>query len=389
MKQTNLGTLKWGMLGGGPGALIGQVHRNAALLAGGMHLSAGVFSRDEAKSRQMAMELGLDLDRIYPNHHAMVEREAARPPHERLDFVSIVTPNHLHFDMARDFLQAGFHVVCDKPMTINSVQARELIETARQQGRILGLTHNYSGYPMVKLARTLVALGDLGPVRKVVVTYPQGWLWRDVDCRQAQWRTDPAQSGPAGCMGDIGTHAAHLAEYITGLKIQEVCADLTTFVQGRRLDDDGSVLLRLEGGVKGILAASQISVGEANGLSIAVYGERKGLKWRQEFPNQLHVISEDEPEQIWDRGRSYVNEKCPAAARATRLPAGHPEGFVEAFASIYANIADTIRAAKQGQTPSPLQADFPDGQAGLRGLLFIEAVIKSNQSEAKWTQLEE
>ncbi len=312
------------------------------------------------------------------------------PEGKRIDFVSIVTPNHVHFPAAKAFLEAGFHVVCDKPMTLNAAEARELQAIVKKSKKVFALTHNYTGYPMVKLARDLVRKGELGKLRKIVVQYPQGWLSTALeksDQKQAAWRTDPKRSGAAGCMGDIGTHAENLAEYITGLRITQMCADLHTFVKGRRLDDDGNVLLRFENGVSGLLHSSQISVGEENGLAIWVYGEKKGIEWHQEHPNYLNIKSQDGPEEIWKRGNGYVAEKSPAAARATRIPSGHPEAFLEAFANIYKNAADAIRASIMKQKPDPLALDFPTVDDGLRGMLFIETVVKSSASKEKWVAM--
>ena len=383
-------TLRFGMVGGGPGAFIGDVHRRAACLDGDVELVAGAFSATPSRSRRKGRELGLDRSRTYRSYEEMVEREAARPPGDRIDFVSVVTPNHLHFPVARAFLDAGFHVVCDKPMTFDVAEARRLKRIVRASRRVFALTHNYTGYPMVKLARDLVRSGELGSIRKIVVQYPQGWLatrLEDTGHKQADWRTDPRRSGAAGCIGDIGTHAENLAEYVTGLKIVEVCADLTRFLKGRRLDDDGNVLVRFQRGVRGLLSASQISVGEENGLAIWVYGERRGLEWHQEEPNQLKVKSQTGPLEVWTRGHSYVAERSPAAARATRLPAGHPEAFLEAFANVYRNAADTIRARRARRRPDPLALDFPTVEDGLRGMLFIDAVVRSSRSSRKWTRV--
>ena len=383
-------TLRFGMVGGGPGAFIGDVHRRAACLDGDVELVAGAFSASPSKSRRKGRELGLSRARTYGSYLDMVERERALPEDQRIDFVSVVTPNHMHFPVATAFLEAGFHVVCDKPMTLDVGEARRLKQVVARSRRVFALTHNYTGYPMVKLARDLVRQGDLGRLRKVVVEYPQGWLSRRLEqagLKQAEWRTDPRRSGAAGCIGDIGTHAENLAEYITGLKIVELCADLTTFVRGRRLDDDGSVLLRLQRGVRGALLASQIAVGEENGLAIRVYGEEKGLEWRQEDPNRLSIKSQDRPLEIWSRGQGYVEARSPAAARATRLPAGHPEAFLEAFANVYRNAADTIRARRARTRPDPLARDFPTVDDGLRGMLFIETVVRSARSTRKWLKV--
>ena len=383
-------TLRMGMVGGGPGAFIGDVHRRAACLDGDVELVAGAFSASPSKSRRKGRELGLSRARTYDSYLDMVERERALPEDQRIDFVSVVTPNHLHCPVATAFLEAGFHVVCDKPMTLDVPEARRLKQVVTRSRRVFALTYNYTGYPMVKLARDLVRQGDLGRLRKVVVQYPQGWLSTRLEqagLKQAEWRTDPTRSGAAGCIGDIGTHAENLAEYITGLQIVELCADLTTFVRGRRLDDDGTVLLRLQRGVRGVLLASQIAVGEENGLAIRIYGEEKGLEWHQEHPNTLTLRSQDGPLEVWSRGHGYVEARSPAAARATRLPAGHPEAFLEAFANVYRNAADTIRARRARTRPDPLARDFPTVDDGLRGMVFIETVVKSARSTRKWLKV--
>ena len=378
--------LKMGMVGGGPDAFIGDVHRKAARMDGGIELVAGAFSKDQKKSRQTGSDLNLDPGRVYGSFTEMIDTELQLPEGERIDFVSIVTPNNWHFPISRDFLQAGFHVVCDKPMTINLEEAKQLKQIVNETSKLFALTHNYTGYPMVKLARDMVLQRDLGTIRKVVVQYPQGWLSTPLEQtgqKQAGWRTDPKQSG-AGCMGDIGTHCENLAEYITGLQITEVCADLTTFVENRKVDDDGNCLLRFDNGAKGILHASQIAVGEENNLAIWIYGEKKSLEWHQEHPNNLYVKSQDAPVQVWRRGNPYVGTKSPSAARATRLPSGHPEAFIEAFANIYCNFADTLRAHLVGAIPDPLFLDFPTAGDGLRGMTFLETVLASTKSDQKW-----
>ena len=382
--------LRAGMVGGGPGAFIGEVHRKAMRLDGKIELVAGCFSREAEKSRQQGRELFLDPARVYGSYREMIEKELARPVGDRIDFVSIVTPNDSHFEIAAAFLKAGFHVVCDKPMTFNVEQAKQLKQIVAKSRKVFALTHNYTGYPMVKLARDLVRAGDLGALRKIKVQYPQGWLHTLLEAtgaKQAVWRTDPKQSGAAGCMGDIGTHAENLAEYITGLRILEICADLTTFVKGRKLDDDGNCLVHWQKGVKGLLFASQISIGEENGLAIWVYGDKAALEWHQEHPNYLYVKKPDAPVEVWRRGNGYVGAKSPAAARATRLPFGHPEAFIEAFANIYLNAAETIRCRIVGVEPHPLALDFPTVDDGLRGMQFIEAVVKSAKQGAKWVKM--
>ena len=378
------------MVGGGPGAFIGEVHRKASRMDGGIELVAGAFDINPRKSKQMGKELCLDRKRVYGTYKEMIEKELKLPLGERIDFVSITTPNNWHFPIAKDFLKAGFHVMCEKPMTFNVKEARELKKLVKASRKVFGLMHNYTGYPMVKLARDMVRDGDLGKVRKIVVRYPQGWLSTALERTgqmQASWRTDPKQSGGAGCMGDIGTHAENLAEYITGLKIREICADLTIFVKGRRLDDDGNCIVKFSNGAKGVLHASQISIGEENGLAIWIYGEDRGMEWHQEHPNYLYVKEPDGPVQVWRRGNNYVAERSAAAARATRLPSGHPEAFFEAFANVYCNFADTVRAKMTRTKPDKLMLDFPNVDDGLRGMLFIDTVLASTKSKQKWTKM--
>ena len=382
--------LRMGMVGGGPGAFIGEVHRKAVRMDGGIELIGGAFDINPRRSKRMGRELGLNSKRVYRDYKEMIERELKLPEGERIDFVSITTPNNWHFPIARDFLNAGFHIMCEKPMTFNVKEAKALQKIVKRSRKVFGLLHNYTGYPMVKLARDMVRGGDLGKVRKIVVQYPQGWLSTPLERTghmQASWRTDPKQSGAAGCMGDIGTHAENLSEYITGLKITHICADLTTFVKGRRLDDDGNCLLRFNNGARGILHASQVSIGEENGLAIWVYGEAKSLEWHQEHPNYLYVKEPNGPVQVWSRGNEYVGARSPAAARATRLPFGHPEAFFEAFANIYYNFADTLRARLTRTKPDKLALDFPNVDDGVRGMLFIDSVLASTKSKQKWTKM--
>ncbi len=382
--------LRMGMVGGGPGAFIGEVHRKAARLDGGIELVAGAFDINPDKSKQMGQELCLDAKRVYSTYTEMIEKELKLPAEERIDFAAVTTPNNWHFPIARDLLQSGFHVMCEKPMTLNVQEARDLKKIVTKTGKVFGLMHNYTGYPMVKLARDMVRQGDLGNIRKIVVIYPQGWLATAIEKTgqmQASWRTDPKQSGGAGCMGDIGTHAENLSEYITGLKITELCADLTTFVKGRRLDDDGNCLLHFNNGARGVLHASQISIGEENGLAIWIYGENKSLEWHQEHPNYLYVKEADSPLQVWRRGNGYIAAKSKAAARATRLPSGHAEAFIEAFANTYCNFADTLRASLAKTKPTDLENDFPKVDDGLRGMLFIDTLLTSAKSKSKWTKM--
>ena len=377
--------LQMGLVGGGEGAFIGAVHRMAAELDGRIQLSCGAFSRDPDKSRTAGVALyGIDPARSYASYHEMMASEAKRSTEERMDFVVIATPNHTHFPIAKAALEAGFHVMSDKPATFDLGEAKALAELVAEKDLVFGLTHNYTGYPMVKEARHLVRSGAFGSVRRVVVEYIQGWLSGPEEAegnKQAEWRTDPARSGAAGCMGDIGTHGENLLEYVTGLEIESLCADLTTFVRGRRLEDDGNVLLRFSGGAKGVLFASQIAIGEENGLKLRVYGETGGLEWAQMEPNSLIVRWPDRPYEVRRTGGPGVGE---AAADATRLPAGHPEGFLEAFALLYRNFADTLQAKRAGRKPTPENLDFPTIADGVRGMAFIETVVASAEAGATW-----
>jgi len=377
--------LRFGMIGGGRGAFIGAVHRIAAIMDGRAELVAGAFSSDATRSRDSGADLFLDPSRVYGSYLEMAAKEKAMPADRRLDFVIIVTPNHQHFPPAKAFLEAGFNVVCDKPVTLNLAEAKALRKVVSKTRKVFVLTHNYTGNAMVKQARAMVRDGELGDIRKVVVEYPQGWLFNRLEAsgqKQAAWRTDPKRSGAAGCMGDIGTHAENLAHYITGLDIAELCADLSTFVSGRALDDDGNVLLRFKGGAKGILHASQISVGEENNLNIRIYGTKAGLEWRQEHPNELWVKFPDRPAQLWRRGNGYVGD---AAKRATRIPAGHPEGYLEAFGNLYAEAFRAISAEVQGK-PLPKDLDFPTIDDGVKGMAFIETLVKSARAGARWVK---
>jgi len=384
--KTDNRKLRMGMVGGGRGAFIGAVHRMAATLDGQIELVCGAFSSDPKKSRASGAELFISKNRCYGSYREMFELESRLPEGERMDFVTIVTPNFLHYPVAKMALQYGFHVVCDKPMTFNLKEAKLLAQLVKKSSRLFALTHNYTGYPMVKEARERVRSGQLGVIRKVVVEYPQGWLAHALEKtgqKQADWRTDPKKAGISCCMGDIGTHAENLAEYITGLKISELYADLSTFVPGRILDDDGSVLLRFKGGAKGVLMASQISAGEENALRIRVYGQKGGLEWAQEEPNSLIMKWPDRPKEIVRAGTVSLSI---AASAACRLPAGHPEGFLEAFANIYRNFAGALRfKMKQERIPLPV-LDFPDVNAGVRGMAFLEAVVASSK-QSKWKKL--
>ncbi|MFT5632996.1 MAG: putative dehydrogenase [Rubritalea sp.] len=377
--------IRMGMIGGGQGAFIGAVHRIAASIDQQVELVCGAFSSNPETSLASGNELYLPADRSYASFAEMMEKEAALPLGERMDFVVIVTPNHVHFPAAKAALEAGFHVLSDKPATLDHAQAVELKTIVDKSGLIYGLTHNYTGYPMVKQAKHMIENGDLGKIRKVVVEYPQGWLAtkiEDSDQKQAAWRTDPKKSGAAGCIGDIGTHAENLAEYITGLEIKELAADLTSFVDGRRLDDDGNILLRFGNGAKGILHASQISVGEENNLNIRVWGETGGLEWHQNEPNTLLVKHLEQPQQVYRTGNGYL---CEAATDAARTPASHPEGYLEAFANIYLAYSGHIRDRLNGEEKESY--DYPSIDDGIRGMAFIEATVASSNNNAAWTSL--
>ena len=379
--------IRMGMVGGGRNAFIGEVHRMAARLDGRIELVCGAFSSDAKRSRASGRDLLLPADRVYAGYAEMFAAEAKRPEADRMDFVSIVTPNHLHAPVAAAALKHGFHVMCDKPMTLNVQEARDLVRRVKKAGLLFGLTHNYTGYPMVKEARHRVRAGALGAIRKVMVEYPQGWLATRLEAggqKQADWRTDPARAGASCCMGDIGTHAENLAEYVTGLRIEALAADLSSFVKGRTLDDDGSVLLRFRGGARGVLSASQVSVGEENGLRLRVYGEKGGLDWRQEEPNSLVLLSVDQPRRVLRAGAGDAN-LCDAAQAACRLPPGHPEGFIEAFANLYRAFAEALDARLRGEVPAVV--DVPSVEDGLRGMQFIEAVVKSAAGNAKWVRM--
>jgi predicted dehydrogenase len=378
--------LRMGMVGGGKDAFIGAVHRLAANLDGRIELVAGAFSSNPAKSRESGEHLLLNPNRVYDSYEAMAQSETKLSADQRIDFVSIVTPNFAHFPAARTFLQAGFNVVCDKPMTLNLDEALELREVVRKSGKVFALTHNYTGYPMVKEARELVNSGEIGKILKIVSEYPQGWLLNPIDQegqKQASWRTDPERAGASGCIGDIGTHAENLARYITGLEIDELCADFTTFVEGRRLEDDGNMLLRYKGGARGVLYASQISAGEENNLAVRAYGTKGSLEWHQEHPNELVVKFQDAPRKTYRRGNSYVSD---AAKKFTRLPFGHPEAFIEAFANIYLEAARAIEAEVMGQ-PSPKGLDFPTVDDGVEGMAFIATAVRSAKEGGAWTKM--
>ncbi|KEO73686.1 Gfo/Idh/MocA family protein [Anditalea andensis] len=378
--------LKMGMIGGGPGSFIGAIHRIAANMDGEIELVAGVFSSDPEKSRSAGESLFLDPNRVYGSYDEMFEKENQLSEEERMDFVSIVTPNHVHFDPSMKALEHGYHLVLDKPMTLTLEEARILYDKIKSSGKHFCLTHTYTGYPMIKQARQMVADGILGNIRKVYVEYPQGWLTEMLeseDNKQASWRTDPKKSGKSGCMGDIGTHAFNLAEYITGLKLSKLCADINTKVEGRLLDDDGNVLLKFDNGASGTLIATQIATGAENNLNIRIYGDKAGLEWKQEDNNTLIIRHHNQPDQIYRAGSPYLSHNAQAN---TRTPAGHPEGYLEAFANLYRNFARTIQAQRQGKQPDEAWLDIPGATDGLRGMAFVHHVIESGKSDQKWTE---
>jgi predicted dehydrogenase len=380
--------LLMGMVGGGRDAFIGAVHRRAAMLEGMVEFVAGCLASTPEKSKASGRDLYLAEDRVYGTWQEMLEKESKLPEGERIDFVSIVTPNHLHYPIAKAFVEAGFNVACDKPLVHTVEQALDLVQAVKKHNVVFAVTYNYTGYPMVKQARYLVQSGALGKVQKVIVEYPQGWLLQRIETegqKQAEWRTDPKRSGVSGCIGDIGSHCENLVSYITGLELEAICADLTIYAPGRQLDDDGNILLRFKGGAKGILTASQICPGQENSLRIRVWGTKAGLEWHQEEPNYLYVRSNDGPEQIYKRGNAYL---CEAAKAGSRIPAGHPEAFIEAFANIYKNFTDTIRAKKLGIAPSEIMLDFPTVEDGARGVYFINKAVESSASSVKWTPMD-
>jgi predicted dehydrogenase len=376
--------LKMGMVGGGPGAFIGAIHRSAALMDGLIEITAGSFSSNPEKTRQAGEELMLDPSRVYSSYDEMIQKELALPESDRIDIISIVTPNNVHFDPCKKALEAGFHVVLDKPMTLTYDEAKELYKIIKKSDKLFCLTHTYTGYPMIKQMKQMVAEGVIGEVRKVYVEYPQGWLHKllEYENKQAEWRTDPARNGKAGCFGDIGTHAFNLAEYVSGIKVAKICADLDIKVAGRPIDDDGAVLMRFENNASGILTASQIDAGCENNLKIRVYGEKGGLEWMQEDNNTLRLRWSDRPDEIYRAGNGYLGSM---ANENTRTPAGHPEGYIEAFANIYRNFARCIYAMRKGEEPKAEWLDYPGAEDGIRGMAFIENVLASSASDQKWT----
>jgi predicted dehydrogenase len=381
--------IRLGMVGGGEGAFIGAVHRMAARLDDHYEFVAGALASDADKAQRSGQALGLAADRIYTDYEAMARAEAARA--DGIEAVAIVTPNHLHAPVATAFLKAGIHVICDKPLATTARDARALQTLAAKRGRIFAVTYNYSGYPMVRQAQQMVREGRLGEIRVVQVEYPQDWLTQPLEGtgqKQAAWRTDPARSGAGGCIGDIGTHAYQLAEFITGLEVSELCAELSTFVAGRRLDDNAQVLLRFAGGARGALWASQVAPGNENNLRIRVYGSQGGLEWRQEHPNQLQWSPFGQASQTMARATGAANA---AAARVSRIPAGHPEGYLEAFGTLYSEIALALKAARPGTRHGAAKADpavqFPTVADGVRGVQFIEAVVASSARGGRWVKL--
>ncbi len=377
--------LRLGMVGGGQGAFIGAVHRLCARMDDRYELVAGAFSADPARAKASAAELGVALDRAYDSYAEMATAEAARP--DGIDVVSVVTPNHLHHPICKAFLEAGIHVICDKPLTTTVADAEDLADTVKRTGKVFALTHNYTGYPMVRQARAMVADGALGKIRVVQAEYVQDWLstkLEDTGHKQAEWRTDPARSGPAGCVGDIGTHAYNLLSFVTGLELEELCAELHTFVPGRPLDDNAHMLLRFAGGARGMLWSSQVSPGNENGLRLRVFGETGGLTWEQEHPNQLHHTPLGEPPRLITRGGSGSGD---VAAHATRIPAGHPEGYLEGFANLYSDAAEAITAAIDGRAPDPAAMLFPTVQDGVAGVKCIAAAVASSEKGGVWVKV--
>ncbi|PQV48337.1 putative dehydrogenase [Jejuia pallidilutea] len=377
--------LRMGMVGGGTGSFIGDVHRKAAAIDGMIELVCGAFSSTAEKSIASGLALNLEKSRCYGTFEEMIEKEKALPEATRMDFVAIVTPNHMHFPPAKMALENGFHVVCDKPVTLTLEEAEELQKVIAKSGKLFALTHNYTGNSMVKQARAMVAKGELGTIRKIQAQYLQGWLSTSLektDQKQAAWRVDPKKSGIGGALGDIGTHAENLIEYITGLKIEEIAADLGRFGEGRVLDDDGNMLIRMENGAKGTISISQIALGEENNLGIKVYGTKGSLEWYQENPNELITRWLEEPKKIYTPNGNGLHEE---ALEVSRIPAGHPEGYLEAFATIYKNFATHVNAVNHGQSIN--KPDYPTIEDGVRGMKFIYAAVESDRNNAAWTKI--
>lgn len=375
------------MVGGGLTSFIGPVHRMAAGIDGQIELVCGAFSIDPVESIETGKSLYLDPKRVYKTYAEMFEKEKNLPADKRMDFVSIVTPNHVHHAPAKMALESGFHVVIEKPIAYSLEEAKSLQKLVNKTGLVLALTHTYTGYPMVKEARNFIKSGKLGKVRKVFVEYPQGWLSKALEKTgnmQASWRTDPKQSGMGGAIGDIGTHAANLSEYVTGSRISEVCTMLNAVVPGRMLDDDSSMLVKFHNGATGVLLATQVAAGEENNLSLRVFGEKGGIEWRQEEPNTLVVKWLDKPKEVMRAGWSYLSED---AKSFIRVPAGHPEGYLEAFANIYRAFTRSMRDYKPGKKINPEKYDFPGVEHGVHGMTFVETVVKSAQSNKKWVKI--
>jgi len=374
-----------GMVGGGRGAFIGAVHRMAANLDGKIELVAGAFSSDPEKSRLSGEDFFLDPNRVYGSYQEMAEKEAALPEDERIDFVSVVVQNYLHYDVSRTFLENGFHVICDKPLTANLGEAHELRELVHRSGKVFALTHNYTGYPMVKEARRMVRDGELGRILKIVAEYPQGYAAGEVETggEISNWRADPDVSGISNCIGDIGTHAHNLVRYVCGVEVDEMCAELTIFTPGRSLDDDGNILVRFDNGARGIIYASQISNGEENALSIRAYGTKASIEWHQEDPNDLIVKYGDAPRRIYRRGNDYLG---PQAQANSRTPFAHPEGFIEAFANVYLAAAQDMIDRIDGNEPPAEGYDYPTVDDGVAGMAFVETAVKSSASSDKWVK---
>jgi predicted dehydrogenase len=383
-KARKSGRIRLGMVGGGEGAFIGAVHRLAARMDDHYTLVAGALSSTPNKAMKSALALGLDTERAYSDFEAMAKAEAKRP--DGIEAVAIVTPNHLHAPVATAFLKAGIHVICDKPLTATLKEAEALAKLAAKSGRIFAVTYNYTGYPMIRHARQMVQEGALGDIRVVQVEYPQDWLTERLEAtgqKQADWRTDPKRSGAGGCIGDIGTHAYNLASFVSGLELDSLCADLASFVKGRQLDDNAHVMMRFKGGAKGLLWASQVAPGNENNLRLRIYGTKGGLDWSQEQPNHLHWSPFGQPTQLLSRGTAGANA---AASRVTRVPPGHPEGYLEGFANLYSEMAAAIRAARTGKKPDKAVI-FPTVEDGLKGVSFVAATVKSSAKGGVWTKL--
>ncbi len=383
--EKSTGRIRYGMVGGGQGAFIGAVHRLAARIDDHYDFVAGALSADPAKAKASGQELGLNADRIYSDYAAMAKAEAKRA--DGIEAVSIVTPNHMHFPVAKAFIEAGIHVICDKPLSLNLKEAKQLEALLKKNPKVIfALTHNYSGYPMIRQARAMVEAGELGEIRLVQGEYPQDWLTTDLEKsgqKQAAWRTDPKRSGAGGCVGDIGTHTYQLATFVSGLTLDELACDLTSFVKGRKLDDNVQAMLRFKGGAKGAIWASQVAVGHENGLKLRVYGTKGGIEWTQADPNYLWFTPFGEQKRLITRGGAGAG---PAAARMTRIPSGHPEGYLEGFANIYSEVAHAIKASRAGKKP-PKDVSFPGIVDGVQGMAFIEACVKSSAKNARWVKV--